>query len=180
MVKGIQQYITTSVTIGGTPYTPATLQDVFAGALSAMEVADLSRAKWLADTKAMQAKIASAVVVMRALDKFVEGQFGSNETVLEVFGAKVPKPRSTPTAATKAAAAVKRQATRQVRGVTTRKQKQALKGNVQVSITAVPVVTVPAHEAPAPAASTAAAPAAAGAVGAVGAGTNGATVATRA
>ncbi len=179
MVKGIQQYITTGVTIGGTAYTPATLQDVFAGALSAMEVADLSHAKWLADTKAMQAKIASAVVVMRALDKFVEGQFGSNETVLEVFGAKVPKARSTPTAATKAAAEVKRQATRKVRGVMPKKQKQALKGNVQVAITAVPVVTVPAHEAPAPAPAVAS-PAAAGGGAAGGAGASSATVATRA
>ena len=75
----------------------------------------------------------------------VLGQFGDNQTTLADFGIEAPKPTTNVSSATKAAAAVKGAATKEVRGTNLgKKQKKSLKGNVQVSVTAVPVVTQPA------------------------------------
>ncbi len=165
-IKGINQYITGNVTIDGEAYTPATLTGVFTTALTAMESADKAHSQWLAATHAMTPLVAKATGVLKALGKVIEGQYGANQTVLDTFGLPVPKPPTPPTTAEKAAAALKRAATREARGTTTKKAKKAVKGNVQVAITAVPVVAVPAHEAPAPTATTPA-PAGAGGAGVV-------------
>ncbi len=149
--KGVQKHMSTNVTLGGTAYTPAELQGVFDGAAAAIEAADKARTQWLSSVKTMQALVAEALTVRRRLGQFLVGQYGEDRVLLGDFGLEVPAPPTPPTAATLAIAAVKAKATREARGIVSRKKRQALKGNVAVTIQAVPVVTVPAAAAGAPA-----------------------------
>jgi hypothetical protein len=158
-VTGIGKHITTNVTVGGVAYTPVVLSGIFSGAVTALQTAESLHTQWLDAVKAARATVAQARVVYKPFKQFVLGQFGDNQTVLDDFDITVSKP-AVPTAATKAAAVLKSKATKEARGTTGKKQKQSVKGSVQVEITAVPVVTTPAPAAPpapvAPAASAAA------------------------
>jgi hypothetical protein len=144
VVAGIKKHLSGKLTIGGVTYTPVTLAAVFMTAVKAIQTADSSHTQWLDDVKAMEKAVAQADAVFKAFKQFVLGQFGTNQTTLADFGIEAPKPTTNVSSATKAAAAVKGAATKEVRGTNLgKKQKKSLKGNVQVSVTAVPVVTTP-------------------------------------
>jgi hypothetical protein len=124
------------------------LSAVFTSAASAIEAADQKRAQWLDAVRAAKLEVARAQVVYKFFKAVVVGQFGAdNETVLGDF--VIPTaPQTTVLAATKAAAALKAKATREARGTKGKKQRAAIKGSVEVTITAVPLVTAPAREPP--------------------------------
>ncbi len=149
VVAGIKKHLSGKLTVGGVTYTPVTLAAVFTTALKAIQTADSSHTQWLDDVKAMDTALAQAEVVFKAFKKFVLGQFGENQTVLGDFGIEAPKSTANVSAATKAAAALKSKATKEARGSNLgKKQKKAVKGNVQVEVTAVPVVTTPVSTTP--------------------------------
>jgi hypothetical protein len=101
---------------------------------------------------AVKAKIALETTDLPPLHTFVSAYkaylrvaFGTSPDVLADFGL-APKARSTPTAATKAAAVVKRSATRAARHTMGSVQKKAVKGDVTgvvvTPVTSAPVSTV--------------------------------------
>ncbi len=157
VVAGIKKHLTGKLTVGGVSYTPVSLAAVFTTALKAIQAADSSHTQWLDDVKAMDAALAQADVVFKAFKQYVLGQYGANQTVLGDFGIEAPKPTTNVSTATKAAAALKAKATKEARGSNLgKKQKKSVKGNVQVEVTAVPVVTAPVSATPpAPAANAA-------------------------
>jgi hypothetical protein len=161
VVAGIKKHITGKVTVDGVTYTPVTLAAVFVTAIQAIQAADAAHKQWLDAVTAMNAALTQANLVFKAFKQFAIGQFGAGNTVvLGDLGITAPK-TTEPTAATKAAAALKAKATKEARGSAQgKRQKKSVKGNVQVEVTAVPVVTAPAAS-PAPATVPAAAPAAA-------------------
>jgi hypothetical protein len=109
---------------------------------------------------AVKAKIALESTNLPALHTFVSAYkaylrvaFGTSPDVLADFGL-APKARSTPTTATKAAAVVKRSATRAARHTMGGVQKKAVKGDV-TGIVVTPVTSAPVPIAtPAPASPT--------------------------
>lgn len=168
MVAGIKKHITGNVTIGGVAYTPVTLTAVFADAITAIDTADAQHKQWLDDVAAMKTAKAKADGVYGLLRNFLIGQFGTNDkSVLGDFGIAAPKSRTKKNAATKAAAAVRAKATRDLRHTMGPKQKQTVKSQVDVQIAGVPAtgatpptITVTEPSAATPATNGAASPAA--------------------
>jgi hypothetical protein len=149
VVAGIKKHLTGKMMVGGVAYTPVSLAAVFLAAIQAIQAADASHAQWLDDVEAMNKAVAQAEAVFKALKQYFLGQFGANKTVLGDFGIDAPKSTATTSTATKAAAALKAKATKEARGSNLgKKQKKAVKGNVQVEVTTVPVVTTPVSAAP--------------------------------
>ena len=115
---------------------------------SAVETAQNTVKAKLAAEKA-QALIISSL--MTGLVAFIRATFSESPDVLADFGLEPKQPATPPTAAVKAAAVVKREATRAARGTTTKAAKKAVKGNV-VDVTLTPVKVAPVVEpSPAPA-----------------------------
>lgn len=148
VVAGIKKHLSGKVTVGGVAYTPVSLAAVFLAAIKAIQTADASHTQWLDDVEAMNKAVAQAEAVFKALKQFVLGQYGANKTVLGDFGIDAPKSTANVSTATKAAAALKAKATKEARGSNLgKKQKKSVKGNVQIEVTSVPVVTTPASAA---------------------------------
>lgn len=161
VLAGFEKHLAsaTSITLKSVVYTPAqittALQALVAlrAAVQAAQVA--AKAKLTAET----AQAPALVDLLVALVAYVKLSFSESPDVLADFGL-VPRKVATPqTAAQKAAASVKRKATREARGITTKKAKKALTGNVvDVTMTPVlagpPVVSTPAAPNTAPALAT--------------------------
>jgi hypothetical protein len=149
VVTGIENGVSGKLTLGGVAYTSTSLAAVFSEALTAMGQADQLHTEWLAQVAVANAAIAKAEIVYGQLRSNLISQTdeASLPKVLGTYGMTAPKGR-TVTAATKAGAAVKAQATRKLRGTTGSKQKKSVKSDVQVSITAEGPVATPATPAP--------------------------------
>jgi hypothetical protein len=149
VVTGIENGVSGKLTLGGVTYTGTTLAAVFSDALTAMGQADTLHTEWLAQVAVANAAIAKAETVYGQLRSNLIAQTdeASLPKVLGTYGMTAPKERNV-TAATKAGAAVKAQATRTLRGTKGSKQKQSVKSDVQVSITAEGPTTTPATPAP--------------------------------
>jgi hypothetical protein len=106
------------------------------------------------------------VAFMSALEAFIRLQFSADTAALADFGLPQRKQRTPLTAVQKAVAVAKRKATREARGTTSAKAKQAIKGNITAELVVNPAnaVQAAAPEAPAPAPATAPAPGGAAAV----------------
>lgn len=98
------------------------------------------------------AKLPPLLAFMTTLVAFVRGTYGNDATALADFDLEPRKTRKPMTAAEKAVAAAKRQATREARGEVSADKRKALKGNVTAQL-----VVKPANAA-APAAATPATP----------------------
>ena len=113
--------------LGGKTFTMTQLVALFQSLIDAMKAAvaaRAARAKAVADVKALTAAV---MPVHTDLIAYVVAQFGRDPTVLADFG-EHPKGRKTPTAAEKAAAVQKREATRVARHTAGPVQKKAVKG----------------------------------------------------
>ncbi len=149
VAAGVKKNITGKVTIDGTAYTAVTLAAVFTAAANAIAAADSQHTQWLDSVDAMKKAVALANAVYKALKQFAIGQYGANQTILTGLGITLPKSGAERTAATKAVAAIKANATKEARGTTGKKQRKSVKGNVQVTITATPTPTPPPATEPA-------------------------------
>jgi hypothetical protein len=139
---GIDKHITGTVTIGGVTYTPATLKQVFLDEDAAMAAADALHTQWRDQVQVTKATRAQASVTYVALRAYLIGLYGKKaNAVLNDFAMIIPKPTGTTKVATKAAAAEKGKATREVRNTKGSVQKKALKGVIEVPVKAVTTIT---------------------------------------
>ncbi len=121
------------MTFDGTSYTPASLKAVFQADTDAINAADAQHTQWkqLLLTVALTHKNVAAM--RRWLRGFVLSFFGSQApAVLGDFGLPTPKARTAKSVVTKAVAVAKMRATRKARHTLGSKQKQEIKGTVDV------------------------------------------------
>jgi hypothetical protein len=154
VTAGIDKRITANVTVGGVVYTPAQLKAAFQAQTTALQASEASRKQWESDVVAAKAVSKTVNALYASLHSYLVGQYGKTAvSVLADFGMNVPK-TAAPTVATKAAAAVKRTATRTARHTMGTVQKQGVKGDVTG------VVITPVTSAPGPTGTTPGSPAA--------------------
>ena len=135
VAAGIDKRITGNTTIGGVVYTPAALKAVFLDANAAIDNADALHKQWQDQVLATKAAVKTANAVFLFLRSYLVGQYGDNaNAILNDFGMEPTKSHATKTAATKAAAAEKRDATRAVRHTMGKVQKKSVKGTVEVPV----------------------------------------------
>jgi hypothetical protein len=146
---GIDKRITANVTVGGTLYTPAQLKAAFQGQTTALQTSEASRKQWESDVVAAKAVSKTVDALYVSLRSYLVGQYGKTAvTVLADFGMSAPK-TTVPTVAIKAAAAVKRTATRKARHTMGTVQKKEVTGGV-TGVVITPVTSAPAPTATAP------------------------------
>ena len=145
LIAGTAKYLTstTSVMLEGSLSTPAQITSKLQSIVTLRS--DVVTAK--AATKGKVAAEASQLPALRgfmtAFESYLRGAYGSQPDVLADFGLQ-PRKVSTPaTAATKAAAVVKRTATRAARHTMGSVQKKAVKGDV-TGVVVVPVTSASA------------------------------------
>ncbi len=155
VIAGIDKHLTANVTIGGVPYTPANLKEVFQVQSTALDTSDMLHKQWQDQVQAAQTASAKANTVYQSLRAYLIGLYGTgSKAILNDFG--MSPPRKTPlTAEAKAAAAVKSAATRAARRTMGKKQEKAVKGAVTgITVTPIvassPVVSTPVSPAPKP------------------------------
>jgi hypothetical protein len=113
--------------IGGKAFTTAQLVALFQSlidAITASTAAKAVRVKAVANVRSLETTV---LPVHRDLIDFVEASLGRDPTLLADFGEQ-PVARKTPSAADKAAAVLKREATRAARHTAGPVQKKAVKG----------------------------------------------------
>ena len=112
---GIDKHITANVTVGGAVYTPAELKAAFQGQTIVVQAGEESRKQWEGNVVAAKAVGTTVNALYASLHSYLVGLYGKTAVaVLADFGMSAPKV-AVPTVATKAAAAVKRTATRKAR-----------------------------------------------------------------
>ena len=158
VVAGIDKRITGNVTVGGVAYTPAQLKAVFQAQTTAFQTSEASHTQWQSDVLAAKAASKTADAAYISLRSYLVGQYGKTAVaVLADFGMSTPK-TTAPTAVTKAAAVVKRTATRKARNTMGSVQKKGVKGDV-TGIVVTPVTSPPASGVTSPSSPAAPAPA---------------------
>jgi hypothetical protein len=145
VILGIQQDLPpgTSLPLGGTTYTATSLAAFIQSRINAANAVEIARANWLSAAKTYDAINTQAIVVVRELRNLVIGMFGASSPKLADFGFK-PTTRTPLTPAQKAAAALKRAATRKARGTMGKKLKAAITGAVPATAPAATPVASPA------------------------------------
>jgi hypothetical protein len=129
-IIGVQKHFSTgTLLVAGKTFTAAQLVTLFQSLIDAINLAIAARAarvKAVANVRALETTV---LPVHRELIAFVEASLGRDPTLLADFGEQ-PVARKTPTAATKAVAVQKREATRAARHTAGPVQKKAVKGTV--------------------------------------------------
>jgi len=133
-VAGMRKHFASAPTIvlGGTPTTPTEAIATLEGAIHAIDAAVAAKQAFHGAVAEQHAAIAKGNVLLKDLKTLVKSQLGSSESVLGDFGFSSPS-RQTPTEATKAAAVVKREATRKARQTMGKRQKANIKGTVPLA-----------------------------------------------
>jgi hypothetical protein len=145
MIAGVQKNLsaTTTFTLDGQTFTFAALIKVLQDEI---DTADATLTAEGAFHKAVAAETAAMTLgepVFRALRAFVLNLFKGQTDVLGDFGI-TEIARQVPTAATKAAAALKAKATREARGTGGKRQKAKITATAPAAAAATPTVTKPA------------------------------------
>jgi hypothetical protein len=132
MQSGIAKYFTGKVktlTPKGNATTPAKLDAIFQDDIDQTTALDTLLAQVVEQRVKQRAARALAIQTRSDVTAYIIGNYGEQATtMLKDFGCSVPKKKSTPSAATKAQAVVKAEATRAARGTKGRKQKAKVKG----------------------------------------------------
>jgi hypothetical protein len=143
-LSGKQKVPQTTLTVDG---VTAELQSVVDNRAATVAAQATAKAKVAAETAAMPALDA----LLKVFIAFIRLEFGNDAEAMADFSLEADKAPTPQTTEQKAVAAAKREATREARGTTSAKQKQAIHGNVTATLVVTPA-------APAPAAAPAAAP----------------------
>jgi hypothetical protein len=114
LISGTTQHITAKVTLGGTVYTPAQVNAVFAAAQSATSDLDTARTSFHTAVQEQEAAMTTARNLWAKLKTYVQATYGKSSPVLQDFGWTVAK-QAIKSAQVKAVAAVKAVATRALR-----------------------------------------------------------------
>jgi hypothetical protein len=144
-IAGMQKHFASTPTfvLDGAPTTPTDAIATLQGANDAIDRAAAAEKAFHDAVTAKNAAIAKGSALVGALKTLVKSQVGSTQGVLNDFGFSNPA-RQTPDEATKAAAVVKRAATRAARHTMGKRQKAPIKGVVQATPGAAPTATKPA------------------------------------
>jgi hypothetical protein len=119
-----------SFTLGNAAYTTASLVGLLQSLADAIAAADRAHASTKDAVAALRAARAKVGPVMLAYRRQLLTMFETAAEALADFGVQPAKARVPMTSEKKAAAAVKRQATRQARGIVGKKKRAAVKSNV--------------------------------------------------
>ncbi|HEY3816534.1 MAG TPA: hypothetical protein VGL81_05150 [Polyangiaceae bacterium] len=141
MIAGIQKRLSTTptITLNGQPFTTAALITFFQDEIDTAGATLLAEGAFHKAVAAEKAAVAAGEPVFRALRAFLLNLFEGQPDVLADFGITVVA-RQVPSAATKAAAALKAKATRAARGTGGKRQKAKITG----AAPATPATTPPA------------------------------------
>jgi hypothetical protein len=121
---------TSSITLGNTAYTAASLVELFQSLADAIAATDTAHAGTKDAVTALRGARAKVSPVMLAYKRWLLTTFGTATQTLADFGVPPPKARTPRTSEQNAAAAAKRTATRKARGTVGKKKKLAVKGDV--------------------------------------------------
>jgi len=146
LIAGTQKHLASigQLVIAGAPLTPAQATTQLQAIVQQFADVDAARASLKAKLTAERAAAPARRVFLDAFVSCVMAAFGTSADVLADFGLTPKKARTPMTVEQKAAAAVKRAATRAKRNVMGTKQRKTVKGNV-TGVVLTPIV------APAPA-----------------------------
>jgi hypothetical protein len=143
LIAGTQKHAPTgTITVGSKAYDAATLTKLFQSLVDAIDATDAARARWqdaLANEHALRA---SVLPIVQGYREWVAVTYAGSPSLLADYGVSPRKAPTPPTAEQKAAAALKRKATRAARGTLGSKQKKAVKGDV-TGITVTPITSTP-------------------------------------
>ena len=151
VAAGIDKHVSSPILLGGVPYTPPELKNIFAAQTAALAAADALHTQWIDQVQAERAASKKANTVYRLLRTFLIAQHGPGaNAMLNDFGMTAPKIRGAATVKVKADAVVKRKATRAARHTMGTVQRKSVTG-ASLAAGAAPA---PTHAAPVPAAAT--------------------------
>jgi hypothetical protein len=130
VIAAIAEHFTSSavLTLDGQSYKAKELQQLLQDQMDTVAAAEAVKAKWRTAVAAARAKTATVAGVMPALRRHVISTYGANSQVMADFG--FTQKLGQATAEVKAAAVVKRAATRAARGTMGKKQKAKITGIV--------------------------------------------------
>jgi hypothetical protein len=155
MIAAAQTYLAnqTAIVIAGVPYTLPEIVALIQHDVAVADAATNARAAFLAAAAAAKAQRRTMKPFLIGLKSYVENQFTDPSTIA-AFGFS-PRKATAPSAATKALAVNKREATRQARHTLGKNQKKAIKGAVPLagpvaSGTPAPPATPPSPVTPEP------------------------------
>jgi hypothetical protein len=144
MIAGVQKHLSASptITLGGQTFTLAALIKVLQDEIDTASATLVAEGVFHKAVAAEQAAMAAGEPVFRALRAFVLNLFEGQTDVLADFGITVVA-RQVPSAATKAAAALKAKATREARGTGGKRQKAKIKATAPAAAATTPTATKP-------------------------------------
>jgi hypothetical protein len=154
LIAGAAEHLTgtTQVTLLGSSFTPAQITAKLQSLVTLRADVDAAKATVKAKLAAEKANAPALRTLMSAFVTYVKAAYGSSPDVLADFGMN-PKARVPITTEAKAAAAVKRKATRAARHTMGTQQKKGIKGAVTgIVVTPIspasPIVAAPSSPAP--------------------------------
>jgi hypothetical protein len=165
LIAGTQKHAPSGpLTLGSTTYTATALVQLLQSLADALDAADAAKASWEGALKKVNATEANVGPVIRDYQAWVNATYRGSPSTLADFGVKPRKVPAPLTAAQKATAAQKREATRAARHTMGKVQKKSVKGTVATTAPSTsstapqPVASSPVASAPSQGATGAAAP----------------------
>jgi hypothetical protein len=141
LIAGIQKRLATAgqLPVAGGTFTATQIIEQLQKLIDLRAAVEVARAATAARVAAETAQAPALLAFMRDVVQFVRAAFGNQADVIVDFGLSAKKTPAPLTAEQKAAATVKRKATRAARGTTTAKIKKGIKGAV-TGIVVTPIV----------------------------------------
>jgi hypothetical protein len=141
LVAGTKQHFPTStITLGNTAYTTASLVELFQSLADAIAVTNAAHAATKEAVASLRAARAKVSPVMADYKRWLLVTFGTAAQTLVDFGVPAPKARTPMTSGENAVAVAKRTSTRKARGTVGKKKRLAVKGDV-TGVIITPVTT---------------------------------------
>jgi hypothetical protein len=131
LIAGTAKHLTTATPVAflGGSFTPADITAKLQSVVTLRNDVNAAKAATTAKVATEKADLPALRTFVSAFESYLKVAFGTSPDVLADFGIH-PKARATPTVATKAAAVVKRTATRAARHTMGTQQKKGVKGDV--------------------------------------------------
>jgi hypothetical protein len=124
LITGTQKHLSNeTLAFNGVTFAAPALVQLLQQLIDVVTRSDTKKAEWKDALKAMKDAKAAIVPVVGGYHAYVVNRYGNAPSTLEDFGIAPRKVRTPLTAEQKAAAAVKRQATRQARHIVGKKQR---------------------------------------------------------
>jgi hypothetical protein len=141
LVAGTQKHASNGqVSFGSKSYDAATLVKLFQSLADALDAADAARTRWQDALGSVRGLRSSVLPIVQGYREWIAVTYAGTPSLLADYGVSPRKVRAPLTAQQKAAAALKRKATREARGTLGSKQKKGVKGDV-VGIAVTPVTS---------------------------------------